>query len=268
MRPMLTTSAVALVFAAWGPMPAAAQQDEQQNKMQAGSQQQQAGSQQQMQVDDPVDLTTWAHAPLYEGVSLKDLFDAEVFGPNEDDLGELEDVIIGPEGKAQAIIVEAGGFLDIADTHFRVPWDEVEIASGAEDVTIPVTEDNVENYALFEGEYVPIDLREWRATELIGDYATLESGVGYGYVDDLIVSREGDVEAVVVTPGVGYGVYGPYAYPYYGYPYGWAPGLAYYGLPYAEADIKGLEPFDYENMEGGAPEEGETAATKTEDKAN
>jgi sporulation protein YlmC with PRC-barrel domain len=267
MRTMLTTSAIALAFTASGLTPAAAAQDQQSKE--AGSEQQQAASQQQMQVDDPVDLTTWAHAPLYEGWSLEDLFDADVQDQDGEELGELEDVLISPDGKAQAIVVEAGGFMDVGDTHFRVPWDEVEIAAGADDVTIPIEEDMVEDYALFEGEYVPVEMREWRATELIGDYATLEGGVGYGYVDDLIISKTGALEAVVIQPDVTYGRYAPYAYPWYGYSSGWEPGLGHYGLPYTTADIEGLEPFDYGEMNTGDDDEmaaAEDAKTQSDQK--
>jgi hypothetical protein len=103
-------------------------------------------------------------------------------------------------------------------------------------------------------------MREWRATELMGDYAMLAGGVGYGYVDDLIVSKAGDLEAVVIRPDVTYGRYAPYAYPYYGYSFGWEPGLGYYGLPYTTADIDGLEPFDYEQMDMGDDADEEMAA--------
>ena len=53
---------------------------------------------------------------------------------------------------------------------------------------------------------------------------------GYGYVQDLIF-RDGEVAATVVDRNAGYGTGGRYAYPYFGYNYGWYPGGRYYDLP-------------------------------------
>ena len=40
----------------------------------------------------------------------------EVYGETGEEAGEVEDLIIGPDGALQAVIVEVGGFLDIGDT--------------------------------------------------------------------------------------------------------------------------------------------------------
>ena len=95
--------------------------------------------------------------------------------------------------------------------------------------------------------------RAWRATDAIGDFARLKDGDGYanyGYVDDLII-RGGEIAAVVVSPDVGVGAAAPgvYAYPYYGYDYGWDPGLNTYDLPYDREEVGALEPFDYERFD-------------------
>ena len=55
---------------------------------------------------------------------------------------------------------------------------------------------------------VAIGPREWRATELIGDYVNLKGGTHYGYVRDLIISKDGELKAVIVSPDVGYGQMG------------------------------------------------------------
>ena len=65
-----------------------------------------------------------------------------------------------------------------------------------------------------------------------------------------MIIRDGKIAATVVDAGTGFGR-GNYAYPYYGYDsgFGWTPGNEYYDLPYAGADIQGLESFEYGDMQ-------------------
>ena len=63
------------------------------------------------------------------------------------------------------------------------------------------------------------------------------------------IIRDGEVAAVMARPGTGWGARGVYGYPYYGYPYGWEPGLPYYDLPYDREEIETLEPVDYDRFE-------------------
>ena len=73
-------------------------------------------------------------------------------------------------------------------------------------------------------------------TVLLNDYVSLEDVPTYGVINDLIISKDGQVQAVIVTPDVGYGVTGPYPYPY-PYPYyGYTSGTIY-ELPYEREDI-------------------------------
>lgn len=211
-----------------------------------------------------ITLSEWTYDDLYAGgVSADDFIDEmEVYGVNGEEIGDVEDIIIGPDGRILSIVAEVGGFWDIGDTHISVPYDEVEM--GADGIVIPVTEENVEVYAfdgraVVEGEALSSDTvaglddaalaRAWRASEMIGDQArlrTAEGYGGYGYVSDLILS-DGEVSAVVVQPSAGYGM-GYRAYPYYGYGYGWDAGSPYYDMPYGEDEIVGIEPFEYDRL--------------------
>jgi hypothetical protein len=95
--------------------------------------------------------------------------------------------------------------------------------------------------------------RVWRAGELVDDYVRLLDGDGvanYGYVDDILVN-DGQIEAVVVRPDVTWGAPGLYAYPYYGYGYGWYPGSIYYDLPYDRTEVKDLKPLEEDGSNVG-----------------
>ena len=201
-------------------------------------------------------------------MSVERLLDFDVVGPTGEDIGDVENILMGTEGEVLSVVAEVGGFLDIGDTHVNVPWDEVDVDLAAERITVPVTQETVEDYTLFTNEVVTagqaqagidevegdgigaVDTgpRVWRAAELINDYVRLQDGdafVDYGYVDDVLIA-DGRIEAVVVRPDVTWGAPGLYGYPYYGYGYGWYPGDLYYDLPYARDDVAELEPLDEE----------------------
>lgn len=207
------------------------------------------------QTDEPVAISSWNYDALYQmdGFRGEDLLFADVYDANGEDIGDVENVVI-EDDRVVALIAEVGGFWDMGDSHVVVPWDEVEFAEGG--FAIPVTEENIEQYDAFaEGSVVggsldQIELADdgdvavtasaYRLTDLMDDYVTTE-GVGYGYVEDVIISRDGVLEAVVVASRTG----GYYAYPYYGPGYGYAPYGATYELGYGADELGEMERFDY-----------------------
>ena len=202
---------------------------------------------------DKIDIVAWNQDDLYDGLTAEQLFDNEVRGADGEDIGEIENLVVSADGKVDKVIVEAGGFVDIGDTHFAVPWDQVEFGPNLEWVRVPVDEDSIENFSLFEGEEVETGPRAWKASELINDYVALQDVPGYGIVQDIVLDQDGNVEAVVVYPDVAYGVGRPYAYPYYGYDRDFDPGAETYQLPYTMSEIQELGPFDYSAFEAPMP---------------
>jgi sporulation protein YlmC with PRC-barrel domain len=214
---------------------------------------------------DVVSLAEWRYDDVYgSGISAEEFIDEmEVRDQLGEEIGDVEDLIVGQDGSILAVIAEVGGFWDMGDTHVSVPWEDVEVSGGA--VTLPVTEETVEDYDIFDREYLSADGvanrmiggvdaadlggRAYRLSELIGDYARFRGDDGrmmnYGYVSDVILRDDG-VSAVVVNPGVGMGAPGYRAYPYYGR--GYMPGSRYYDMPYREGEMAELEEFDYDRL--------------------
>ena len=191
-----------------------------------------------------VDITSWATAQgYYDGWSALDLLDEDAYGTDGEDLGEVEDMIVGPDGRIERVVIEGGGFLDIGDTHYAVPWDEV-TRVGTSSVTVPLTEDSFDEYTRYpEVDDMPAMDRNFRINEIIGDYVSA-NGVGYGTIDDVIFSDDGTIEAVVVYPSYGYGYRTrPVAVPYNAAAYD--PYAPYYSVPYATAQLDELRPFNY-----------------------
>lgn len=196
--------------------------------------------------------------------SVEALIDNDVIGANGEDIGDVENVMFDAEGRAVSIIAEVGGLWDIGDTHVNVPWNELEFTGDG--VIVPVTEDTVGDYSLFEAENLGADTaanqiteleggwfsdvdtgpRIWRATELIDDYARYQGSnrwTNYGFVDDILIDDD-QISAVMIRPDNSFGGNnGLFAYPFYGYDYGWSPGLQNYDLPYDQATVEAREPM-------------------------
>ena len=146
-------------------------------------------------------LDSWSYDQLYAGGASAErmIDDTDLYGPGGDEIGQIEDILLGSDGKIVALIAEVGGFWDIGDTHVSIPWEDVEMSGNR--VTVPITEENADEYGVFDNERIArseaaatlvggVDdalagNRLWRASELIGDYARLRdrgSYQNYGYV--------------------------------------------------------------------------------------
>ena len=80
-----------------------------------------------------IDLRQWDYGELYKsGWRAGSLIGADVIGKAGEEIGNVENIMIGPDGKVLSIIAEIGGFLDIGDTHVNIPWKEVQFTSGQE----------------------------------------------------------------------------------------------------------------------------------------
>lgn len=67
---------------------------------------------------DAVDVTT---------LSAENLIGARLYGANDDDLGEIGDVILSADGGIEAVVVDFGGFLGIAEKPVALQFETVSI---------------------------------------------------------------------------------------------------------------------------------------------
>ena len=166
-------------------------------------------------------------------------------------VGKVDNIIFGPDGKVRKLVVSTGGFLELNEKNLAVKWSDVKLGPGYQYVTTAITAESVEKYGLFDNSPKssgPLAPREWRASELIGDYVYLKGNVRYAYVRDLMVAQDGQLQAVIVSPDVVYshGVGGYFAFPFFHTHHNWHPGDAHYDLPYEKADIADFVPYKYQ----------------------
>ena len=224
----LTASTAALVSA----------QESQNDEQQSATAQQQSGGDATW-----VDIATWNDADVYDGWSADALLGEDAYNQDGEEVGEVEDFIVGPDGMIQRVVVEGGGFLDIGDAHIAVPWQEARINRGSS-VTLPFSGDDLDDIAGYPNmDDMTAMAENFRVREIIGDYAAAD-GVAYGTVDDVIFDQSGMIQALIVYPNPGYGYRTtPVALPYYGD--GYAGGTGYYDVPYGSAQLDELRPFNY-----------------------
>lgn len=209
-------------------------------------------------------ISEWNYDTIYQegGMTAESLMDAGVYGADYEEIGSVENVLLNDKNEIVAIIAQVGGLWDIGDTHVLVPWEEVDV--NEEGVAIPVHEDNADKYGVFDEDYVTkTDLsyisqvdddattgsRLWKLSDLLDDYASVGDGNGYGYVDNVLFTEDGKVQAVIIEADTAYGGE-TYAYPFGGFHTGWDPSYSAYTLPYDEADLDNVSAFDYDEYDG------------------
>lgn len=200
------------------------------------------------QSETPADMQQWPSTNLADRISADAMIGAaEVYNQNGDLMGEVEDLIAGQGGSVKKLVIEAGGFLDIGDTHFAYPISKATI-EGNDRVQVTFDDADMSSYSLFDDiDSEPAAGRNWRLSELIGDWAYLKDGVRYGRVDDVIVSKQGEIASVIVYPDVTYGGSGPHAWPFYDREQGFDPGNEYYEIPHTMNEVEDLDVFVYPN---------------------
>ena len=73
------------------------------------------------------------------GISVDNLQDMDVVGPDGERIGEVEEVLIDADDRIVAVAVEAGGFLGVGDHEAILGVDQLALASGRDQLVISMT---------------------------------------------------------------------------------------------------------------------------------
>ena len=65
-----------------------------------------------------------------------DLEDENIYGANNEEIGEIEDFVMNADGSVAAVVVEVGGFLGIGEKDVLVNWNALQIAVENNDIRI------------------------------------------------------------------------------------------------------------------------------------
>lgn len=86
-------------------------------------------------------------------ISTEALIDAAVYTGEDVNIGEISQILLGKEGKAQAVVIDVGGFLGFGEKPVAVSYDSLRIyetLNGALLVTAPFSKEELEEAAPFE----------------------------------------------------------------------------------------------------------------------
>ncbi len=206
-----------------------------------------------------VALESWDQTPLTESTwRAEALIGADAYSYAGESVGHVQDILLSDDGAISAVVVEGGGVLDIGDRHVRVGWDQVRLHDADDGgVAVPLKADQMSDYSFFDSDRngVKVGRDETRVSHVLGKEVRYKNGAPYGYVDDLLFTN-GKAKATLIRPDVAYGLRSgmrPFATPYYVAEYGYGAGYDFYLLPYDEAEVDGLTPFDADSVGGPNP---------------
>lgn len=200
------------------------------------------------------ELQDWDYEELRTGWSVEQLTEADVVDQDGERIGEIEDLIVGPDGSIRKLVIEAGGLFDIGDVHFAYPFEQATFA-GPDRIVVELDEDEIEDYSLFADiDDEPAQGRNWRVSELIHDYVYLEDGYRFGWVNDAIIGADGTIKAIVAYPDIRVTMAPrPVALPFLPQEGRFDPSLYYYQLPYSADAVAELGVFFSDQLETHTP---------------
>lgn len=178
---------------------------------------------------------------VYNGHRASRLLGSSVFSLKGEYLGVVRNVILADDGQIVSLLVEGLKTKDGPEFISKIPYKLVLRLLHQRAIVADFSDLRSRGYGLFadpgqaQADHPQEELHEFSISKVIGDYARLQAGQGFGYVSDLVFDGGGKLAAVVISREASAGG-GTYAFPYPGQTGRWSAKLSYYGLPYVTAD--------------------------------
>ncbi len=99
----------------------------------------------------------------------------DLYGANDEEVGEIEDIVMGQDGKVKSVLVDVGGFLGMGAKRVAIPVDEIEM-NGERVVASNLTKERAESMQEHEGPTARITETQ-RTTTSVGA-GTAATGTG------------------------------------------------------------------------------------------
>jgi len=84
------------------------------------------------------------------GRELDRLIGQRVTDPQGQELGDVENVLVDPQGKAAALVVEWGGLAGLGANQVAVPWQNVQVSPDGQKVTVNSTREQLEKQPKYD----------------------------------------------------------------------------------------------------------------------
>lgn len=97
-----------------------------------------------------------AGAEMISAMTAEDLENTPVYGANDETVGEIDELLLGDDGKIERVVINVGGFLGLGEKPVAVTFDELQILKNQEgdDVRIYIdsTEERLESQPEYQGD--------------------------------------------------------------------------------------------------------------------
>ena len=100
-----------------------------------------------------IDKSQLTKVPPEKMMTDKDLVGTTVYGANDENIGEIGDVVLAKEGKVDAVIIDVGGFLGMGEKPVAVGFDKLSFMAdkdGKKYLYTPFTKDQLEAQPAFD----------------------------------------------------------------------------------------------------------------------
>jgi sporulation protein YlmC with PRC-barrel domain len=170
------------------------------------------------------DTSTTVAAPT--AVDAEKLIGRTIENANGDNVGEIESVVIDQDGKVRYVIAGVGGFLGIGEKNVALEWEDLTISENGEKVVTAATKDQLAalpehkypetvkpgsvypydeavrtNPTLEEATAPAAGILGIAASDLVGAKVENANGDNIGEIHEVLLSSEGNAEALVVDVG-------------------------------------------------------------------
>jgi sporulation protein YlmC with PRC-barrel domain len=172
-------------------------------------------------------------AQLGTVLSAQWLLGMRAYGRAGDIAAEVADVIIGDHGALTSAILHVRSIGAARGGLFNIPWRHIEFTSDYAHVLVPLSEHNANGYRMRREQ---LATKERRLTLMLRGRVALNKGVQYGTIDDLVLTEQGEIRAIVIAPSPYINRGEQYALPYRHDRY--REGI--YHLPYRYSDAQRL----------------------------
>ena len=173
---------------------------------------------------------------IYDGYRASRLLGSAVFSLRGEYLGDVRNIVVADNGQIMSLLVEGAETRDDPEFISRIPWARLVRPLHAGALVADFSDLRSREYGLFfDPGQQQANVKTFVTSKIIGDYARLQAGQGYGYVSNLVFDGGGKLMAVVVSRDASAGG-GTFAFPYPGKTGQWSPQMGYYGLPYVTVD--------------------------------
>jgi sporulation protein YlmC with PRC-barrel domain len=100
-----------------------------------------------------IDKSSLSEVPADKLTTEQDLMDTTVYGANDENIGEISDVVMSQDGKVEAVVVDVGGFLGMGEKKVAIAFDKLQFMAdkdGKKYVYTPFTKEQLDKQTAYD----------------------------------------------------------------------------------------------------------------------